>query len=390
VAEHSSKRAPGLRQIDRPLLMVTLLLMSFGLVMVFSSSAFFAQKHTGDQYFFFLRQTGFAAVGLIVMWVVSRFNFQNYKKKEVVYFLYGLSVVMLAAVLIPGVGQVVLGARRWIGIGPFHMQPSEFAKLVLIIYLAYSLTRQRERSTGILYGFLIHLILPSIALILILAEPDFGTFLLVGLVIFLMMFVAGSPIKYPMIALIVLAPAMLVMMKVFPHSMGRMQMWKDQLLFLGSEQDYNLLCYQVRESIISVGSGRLFGLGLGEGTLKMFFLPQAHSDFILATIAQELGFARVLVLFLAFGFMIVRGYQIAFRVPDTFGCFLAFGITSLLMAQFLINTGVVLGLLPPKGIALPFVSYGGSSLIINLMAIGVLLNISRFTVGSGNAARGER
>ncbi len=376
----------GVRPADNILLATALMLLGLGLVMVLSSSAFFARKHIDNQFFFFLRQLLFAGIGLVGLVVASRFNYQNYRR--LVYPLLFFTLALLTLVLIPGVGKEVLGARRWLMIGPVTVQPSELAKLTLIIYLSYSLSKRREIAEGFMTGFFNHLIVPMIVLCLILVAPDFGTMFLLLAVTLLMLFVGGSPLRYLIGTMLALTPLLALMVVIFPHSLYRLKAFLNQLAFLGSQQDYRLLCYQVRESIISFGSGGLWGLGLGEGTMKMFFLPQAHSDFILATYGQELGFAGTIGLFALLGILIIRGYLIALRVPDTFGCFLAFGLTTLIAIQFSMNAGVVLGLLPPKGIALPFISYGGSALVANLLAIGILLNISRYTVRGSNLKGG--
>lgn len=384
------KKQKGTHQIDMVILALTLVLVGFGVIMVFSSSAFFAKKHLDSQFYFFTRQMVFALLGIGVLYISSHFNYQNYRKRKFVYPMLAVLGLMLILVFIPGFADTVLGARRWLKLGPIHLQPSELAKPALIIYLAFSLTKERKLSEGFIAGFLVHLILPLLILGLILMEPDFGTVFLILSVSLLTLFIAGSPIKYPIGAILALTPAMAIMFIVHPHALRRLEMWVNQMLFIGSEQDYSLLCYQVRESLISFGSGKLWGLGLGEGTMKMFFLPQAHSDFILASIGQEIGFVGISIFFMLFGILIIRGYQVAFRVPDTFGCLLAFGLTTMLMVQFSINIGVVLGVLPPKGIALPMISYGGSSLISTMICIGILLNISRFVIYNDNMKRGRR
>lgn len=378
-------------RMDWVLLSITLLLVSFGVVMVLSSSAYFAAKHVGDKYFFFYRQLAFAIVGFGVMYGVSKFNFENYRNRKLLYPALGLLIIMLIAVFIPNTGSgAVLGAKRSLPLGPFHLQPSELAKPLVVMYLAFSLTKDRQKNDGFVYGFLIHLVLPMFILVLIVLEPDFGTFFLCFTVCLSMLIVAGSPIKYPVFGVIALSPFVALLFYLFPHTLKRLGMWVNQLLFIGSNADYDLLTYQVRESLISFGSGGLWGLGLAEGTLKMFFLPQAHSDFILATVGQELGFFGTIIYFFLFAILITRGYQIALKVPSSFGCYLAFGLTSILMLQFMINTGVVLGVLPPKGIALPMISYGGSSLLSTLIIVGVLMNISKYTLSTDNGKRSRR
>ncbi len=385
----TSSQTLAARQIDLILLAVTLLLLAIGLVMVFSSSAFFAERRIGDEFFFFYRQLAFVVGGFVVLFITSHINYKNYEK--LIYPMLAVLLIMLIAVLIPGVGRLIGGARRWIPIGSFHLQPSELAKLILIMYVAYSVSKQKERNKTFVSGFLNHLLIPIGMLALILIEPDFGTTALMLLAIIAMLFVSGSPMRYLLVAGAVLLPLISSMMLIFPHALGRLTAFMNQILtILGEKEDYTLLCYQVRESLISFGSGRFFGEGLGKGTMKMFFLPQAHSDFILATLGQELGFFGVALLLFLFAVLAIRGYQISLRVPDTFGCYLAFGLTTLLSLQFLFNSGVVLGVLPPKGLALPFISYGGSALLSTLAAVGILLNISRYTVNYSNFRGGRR
>lgn len=381
----------GERPMDPILLAITLLLSGYGVVMVYSSSAFFAERHAGSSFYFANRQLIYVILGCGLMWLTSRIPYERYK--AVMPALLGATALALILVLIPGVGLERLGARRWINLSvlPFQPQPSEFAKIVLVLYMARSLSKVREGEDNFVSGFLKHLILPLGLLALILVEPDFGTVILMLVVAVAMLFVAGSRLKYLVYIGLVMLPIGGVALLLFEHARHRLELFFQQLMFMGSQGDYALLCYQVRESLISFGSGQAFGMGLGEGTMKIFFLPQSHSDFILATIGQELGFLfGTLPLFLLFLLFAWRGYRIAWRVPDTFGCFTAFGVTTLILAQFGINAGVVLGILPPKGIALPFISYGGSALLASLMGVGILLNISRHTVTYTNPKRGRR
>ncbi len=371
------------RPMDPVLLGATLLLLSFGLVMVFSSSTFFARKHFGDEFHFFFKQLAFAFVGLLGLFAASRFPYPTLRKLALP--ILGFTVLVLLSVLI--LGDASHGARRWLSLGPISIQPSEFAKISLIVYLAYSLSKERANEDGFVSSVLNHLVFPSIVLFLIVVEPDFGTMFLLATIAALMLVAGGSRWKYLVALFVAFLFFSTVLAMVFPHISMRLKAFADQLSFLSEEQNYRILAYQVRESLISFGSGQAWGMGLGQGTMKMFFLPEAHNDFILATIGQELGFAGVFTLFLLFAIVTFRGYLIALRVPDTFGCYLAFGLTSMLLIQFIINAGVVLGLLPPKGIALPLISYGGSSLTATLLVIGILLSISRHTIQFGNSRR---
>ena len=376
-------QSAGRPPVDLLLLAATLLLVGLGLVMVFSSSAFLAQDQFKDSLHYFKRQSQFAALGLFAMALISRFNYRNYVK--LVYPILFLTAILLALVLVPGVGVKMGGAVRWLPLWHFHLQPSEIAKVAIVVYISYSLTKRREKTKGFVSSVLNHLLIPFAMACLILLEPDFGTTVLLLGISLLMLFVAGSPWKYLIGLGLALLPALAAMFLVFPHAAKRILAWMQQILAMWSgEENYELFCYQVRESLYSFGSGRISGLGLGDGTMKLFFLPQSHNDFILATLGQELGFVGTCTLFLLFALFAWRGFTVALKVPDTFGSYLAFGLTSVLVAQFLMNVGVVLGVLPPKGIALPFLSYGGSALIMTLVMAGILLNISRYAVGRSN------
>jgi len=365
------------RGVDTALLVSTLFLIAIGVLMVYSSSAFFAAQKSGDQYIFFRKQLAFAGIGGVVMFVASKIPYRFYHRTILLWL--GLVLVLLIAVLIPGVGKEVLGARRWFSLAGFFVQPSELAKIVIIGYVAFVLARVKEPSKAFLSTVLKPLVPAVLLIALLLAEPDFGTSVIMIMVIVAMLYVAGTPVKYLMYAGITVGIAVVPLILMFPYRLERIRGFLKGLSFIGSTGDYQDLCYQVRESIISFGSGQLWGVGLGGGKHKMFFLPQAHSDFILATIGQEGGFMMILFIMALYSIFVYRGFRIAWNSPDTFAGLLAFGLTLMLVLQVFINGGVVTGILPPKGIVLPFISYGGSALVATCALTGILLQLSRHT-----------
>ena len=365
------------RGVDTALLVSTLALMAIGVLMVYSSSAFFAAQKSGDQYIFFRKQLAFAGLGGVMMFIASKIPYRFYHRTILLWL--GLVLLLLIAVLIPGVGVEVLGAQRWFNLGGFFVQPSELAKLVIVAYVAFVLAKVKEPSKDFLSSVIKPLV-PALLLVgLLLAEPDFGTSVIMIMVIVAMMYVAGTPAKYLMYAAFAGAATAVPLILLFPYRLERVRGFLRGLSFIGSTGDYQDLCYQVRESIISFGSGQLWGVGLGGGKHKMFFLPQAHSDFILATIGQEGGFMMILFIMVLYTVFIYRGFRIAWNSPDTFAGMLAFGLTLMLVLQVFINGGVVTGILPPKGIVLPFISYGGSALVATCTLTGILLQLSRHT-----------
>ncbi len=356
---------------DHLLLIVTVTLALVGLVMVFSASAVVAgeNKRFHDSWYFLKRQLAWLAFGLALLHVVSRIDYVWWKRLALP--LLGLITVLLVLVLIPSVGVAVKGARRWLHLGPISIQPVEMVKLITVIYLAAYLAKKEDRIQNFRDG-----LMPAVAVVgllsgLVLLEPDLGTIVVIGLVTAGMLFLGGARISH----LFRLVPAALVAMAVLiwlsPYR------WKRFLAFLNPEQDPTGSGFQVNQSLLAFGSGGLFGVGLGEGKQKLFFLPEAHTDFVLALMGEELGLVGTGIIILLFAVFAIRGFQIAARAQMPFGRYLGMGITLLIAVQALINASVVTGLLPTKGLTLPFVSYGGSSLVMSLVGVGILLNISR-------------
>jgi cell division protein FtsW len=282
-----------------------------------------------------------------------------------------ISVVLLIAVLIPGIGTTAGGAQRWIRFpGGFSLQPAEVAKFGWVVYLAYSLAKKREKVATFSVGFLPHVVMGGGLILLCLKEPDFGSAVLLLTVMFILLFAAGAKISYLVLTVLLALPVGYHLIASSPYRMKRIQ------AFLDPWPHRHDVGYQVAESLMSIGSGGATGLGLGDGRQKLFFLPEAHTDFIYAIIGEELGLIGVTFLVLLYAIIIWRGLRAALRAPETFGCYLALGITSIIAFQATVNMSVAMGLLPTKGLTLPFISYGGSSLIVLMGAVGVLLSIS--------------
>jgi len=357
-----------LADYDLVLLLMVVALTSFGIVMVYSASSVMAAKNFHDGAYFLKRQGLFALVGFTLAAVAMRIDYHHWRKLAVPILL--VSLALLVMVLIPGVGGKVKGASRWIRLPGFNLQPSEFAKLALIFYMAYSLEKKSDKIRSLSYGFLPYMVVLTVMLLLILKQPDLGAALTLAAVTVLMLFAAGTRLVFLLGTVMMAAP--IVAYLVF-HSAYRLRRIK---AFMNPEQDPTGIGWQIIQSKYAFGAGGLFGQGLGEGKQKLFYLPEAHTDFILSVVGEELGFIGVLVIIGMFFILVQRAMRIAMAARDPFGRFLALGIAVLFAIEASVNMGVVTGLLPTKGLALPFLSYGGSSLLISLLAVGILLNIS--------------
>jgi cell division protein FtsW len=364
--------------VDRVLVGTVLALLAFGMVMVFSSGAVFAAKKYGDGAYFLKRELIYATLGLGAMSLSYRIDYAAYRR--VAYPLLFVSILCLALVL--KMGSRAGGAIRWFRLGPLSFQPSELAKFALAVYLASLLARQAEKVKVFSVGFLPPLVVTGLMMGLLLKQPDLGTAVIFGAVALGLLCVAGTRTSYLILAVLVAAPAGWNFIVSTPFRMRRMLAFLDPWAF---RRDVG---YQITESLISVGSGGVTGLGLGDGRQKLFFLPEAHTDFILSIVGEELGLIGVLFVVTAFAILVWRGMRAAFRARDVFGCYLAFGISAMFGLQALVNIGVVLGSLPTKGLPLPFISYGGSSLVVSLFMAGVLANISARNPEPGEGLEG--
>src|SRR4030066_843334 len=358
----------GKRRIDLILLIATLALMGIGIVMVYSTSAIIAGDRFGDPCYFLKRQALYAAVGFVLMILMMFFPYESLKRFA--YPILILSILSLIAVLIPGIGHRAGGSMRWLKIQSFSFQPSEFAKLGLVIFLAYFLTKKEEKIRSFSFAFLPTIVLSGGVIALVLKEPDFGAALFLTAMVFILLFISGARVIYIAGAFLLAAPV------VYALLMNAEYRYKRLIGFIRPWEDPTGASFQIIQSFLSFGSGGLFGLGLGEGRQKLFFLPAPHTDFIFSVIGEELGLVGAMVVVLLFFILTLRGIQIGLSLGDRFGAYLALGITLMISLQAVINMGVVLGLLPTKGLTLPLVSYGGTSLITNLVGVGIMLHLS--------------
>lgn len=362
-------------RLDKPLLIAVVALVFFGVAMVFDASAAESARTFGDKYFFLKRQALWAVCGLAALFIFSQVNYTFWRRLALPFLLF--SALVLGLVLIPGVGVTVLGATRRISLNViganFGLQPSELAKLALTIYLAAVLSRKVT-----LFRFL----LPTLLVCgLIFVEPDLGTSLIVAGSALAMYWVAGAPVlQLAVLALLGVSGAVFAAF-LSPYRRARIT------TFLNPSIDPADTSYHIRQALIALGSGGLFGLGLGQSRQKHFFLPEPATDSIFAIIAEEFGFVGASVILAVFIFLFWRGMRIAWCTKEPFGRLLAVGITSHLAIQTLINLAAMVALVPLTGIPLPFVSYGGSSLVVLLAAVGILLNISK---GASSTARRRR
>jgi len=364
---------PKKREIDYKILFCVSSLIIFGLGMIYSSSGTIAGYRYGDPAYFVKRQMIWAVVGTIGMFIAARIDYR--KLQLLAPYFYVATVLMLILVLIPGYSKEVSGARRWITLGSMTMQPSEFAKLTLIIFFSAFLVK--KENSGLIKEFVTGYVPNALALgfcfILVLSQPDLGTSLIIAAVIFSLFFISGIRLTYILGTFLVLLPFLYVAILNVDYRRKRimsfMDPWADPL-------DTG---FQIIQSYVAFGNGHILGLGLGDGRQKNFYLPDAHTDFIFSIIGEELGFIGCSVVIGLFAWLLYLGLKVAFRAPDEFGMYLAAGITLSIGIQVAINLGVATGLLPTKGLPLPFISLGGSALVAWMISIGILLNVSEHT-----------
>jgi cell division protein FtsW len=363
-------------QSDKWMFLACLALICVSVVMVYSASAVVAEGRFHQPYLFFTKQVMWVTVGVALMSMVMRIDYRHYRNERLIWGVLAVVALLLVAVLFR---REVNGTRRWFAVGGFGIQPSELAKLAIVLFTALILERRMHRINDLAYS------LTPIALItgglvgLILLEPDFGTAVSLVAVVGVMVFAAGLSYTYVLGGLLLMIPVLAVVAIQAPYRIARLMIfldpWKDPL---GGG-------FQIIQSLIAVGTGGIFGKGLMEGVQKRFYLPEPHTDFIYAVIAEETGLVGSIAILACFGVIAWRGLRTALRAPDSFGAFLALGLTMMLVLQAFVNISVVLGLLPTKGIPLPLVSAGGSSLLINLLGVGVLLNVSQHSTETGAA-----
>lgn len=365
-----AKSRPVVTRGGDPWIIATVaVLVTVSVVMVFNTSYFFAGERFGDPLHVFQKHLVSVLLGGGFAFGASRLRSSHYE--SLAYPALAVVVLLLIAVLIPGVGLVRGGARRWLGFGFMNLQPSELAKVVAVLYLARSMVRKGPRLTTFSLGVLPHLIVVGTLAALVVVEPDFGTAALLGVTLFAMLFAGGVRWWHLALPILPIVPLAIYAISSSPYRLRRV------MVFLDPWEHPRDAGFQLVQSFLAFGSGGLFGTGLGESKQKMFYLPEAHTDFIFSVIGEELGLIGALAIVGLFALLAVRGLRVALRHPTTFGQLVAFGITTILVLQAGINMGVVLGLLPTKGLALPFVSYGGSAMLGSMTGVGVLLALSR-------------
>ncbi|MCZ0704538.1 cell division protein FtsW [Natronobacillus azotifigens] len=355
---------------DFILIAVILSLLLFGIIMVYSASSIWADYKFGDSLYFAKRQLLFATIGLFAMYGVSQIPYHTwrYYAKPILLACF----VLLILVLVPGVGLVRGGARSWIGVGAFSIQPAEFMKLALVIFLATYLAEKQKFITSLKQGFLPLLLLIFTAFGLIMLQPDLGTGMVIVLTCFILLFVAGAKISHFIFLGLLGVAGFIGLIASAPYRINRIT------AFLNPWEDPLGNGFQIIQSLYAIGPGGLFGLGMGNSLQKFFYLPEPHNDFIFAIVAEELGFIGAGFLVILFFLLLWRGMRIGLSAADKFGSLLAIGITSMISLQVIINISVVIGLIPVTGITLPFLSYGGSSLTLTLASVGIVINISKY------------
>ncbi|BDG10306.1 putative lipid II flippase FtsW [Anaeromyxobacter paludicola] len=368
-SDRSWSRRPSAAPVDGWLLFAVLALTAFGAVMVYSASAVTAAAKSGDQFFFLKRQLVAAAVGAGLLVGALKLGYRRFETLAYPVLLFTLFSLVL--VLVPGIGKVAGGARRWIGAGPLSFQPAELCKLALVLYLARSLAYKRDKMRLFSIGFVPHVMVAGVLMVLCLFEKDLGTCVVLAGVLLAMLFAAGAKVTWLVAAVFAAIPIGWKLIAGTDYRLKRWLAFKDPFAYRDG------VGFQMVESLLGVGNGGWLGQGLGDGKGKLFYLPAAHTDFIGAVIAEELGLVGMLLLVTLYGVFVWRGLKAAFGASDSFGCYLALGLTTLVGVQAVFNLCVVLVLLPTKGLTLPFVSYGGSSLMTLMGASGLLLSVSQ-------------
>lgn len=348
-----------------------ILLLSLGTIMVFSSSYYFSVKTVGNSFHLLIPQLQYMALSIVVLIVAMNFDYKRWGKLSPLILM--ISIGLLILVLIPGVGQKQNGAQRWLGVGTKTIQPSEMAKIALIMFLSFSLSKRKEVLQSFTKGLLPYLLLIGFVAGLVVIEPHLSGTLIIVITSCIILFCAGAKISHFMAMALPAVAAVVVAILAAPYRFDRVKAWLNPFDYAMDEG------WQTVQSLLAIGSGGLFGRGLGQSMQKYLYIPEPYNDYIFAILAEELGFvgsAFVMLLFLVF---IWRGIKVAMNAPDTFGSLMATGITSLIGIQFLFNVAVVTNSIPSTGISLPFFSYGGTSLMFLMFGVGVLLNISRYS-----------
>ncbi|OPZ29541.1 MAG: Lipid II flippase FtsW [Deltaproteobacteria bacterium ADurb.BinA179] len=356
---------------DMVFFLTTLVLLVMGTIMIFSSSYFISKEMYGSSFVMIKKHLFHLAVGAAAMVYLIHADYRKFNTRIFILAILGLGIIACVLCFVPGVGITGGHARRWIRAPFVTVQASEIMKIALIFYLAYYLSKKSKKLDDYRSGVLPVLGVVAVSALLIFIEPDFGTAATIGLWSIFILYIAGMRIKHLIFTFLMLVPAAITMMVLEPYRRARLLAFRDPW------EDMQGIGYQIIQSMVALANGGVFGSGLGEGTQKLFFLPAPHTDFILSVLGEELGFIGVLFVVTLFGLWVWRGYSIALATNDDFGFFLVISAVSLLGLQAIVNMGVAMSLLPTTGIALPFFSYGGSSMVTAMVASGIVLSVSR-------------
>jgi len=367
IISKSKKKIKKHLTYDVTLLFSVLSLVGFGIVMVYSASSALSLKVHSNGYFYLQRQAAFSLIGIIAMILCHHFPYRLFR--YFVYPLLFLTIGLLILVLVPGFGVTAGGSTRWLGIAGLTFQPSELARLAMVMYLAYSLTKKQAKLDVFSIGFVPHVIVLAVLAVLIGMEPDFGSVVILTILTWIMMFTAGVRIPHLLVPLPIILAALAYFMVSAPYRLARLVSFLNPWAYAADQG------YQVVHSQMAFGTGGIVGTGLGHSYQKLFFLPEPHTDFIFSVIGEEVGLVGVTIIVMLYGAIVWRGIGIARHCAEPFGALVALGLTAAIAIEVCVNMGVTLGLLPPKGLPLPFLSYGGTSLVISMVSVGILMNI---------------
>lgn len=358
-----------MRDVRISILTITAILIAIGIVMIYSASAIYADSTMGDSMYYIKRHLLYLTLGIVMMFLAMALDLTLLKKYAKP--LMAVTVFLLLIVLIPHIGRETSGARRWFKFGPVNFQPSELAKIAVIIYMADFISRKGIEIKSFIRGYLPALMVLGVVVGLVLLEPDLGTAITVCSIVFIMLYAGGVRGSYILASMLSSLPVLYFLLFRVAYRRKRM------MAFLNPWEDRRGTGFQIIQSFVALGSGGLFGVGLGQSRQKLFYLPASHTDFIFSIIGEELGFVGTASIAVLFAVFVWQGMKIVFKTTDTFERLLSLGIVSLIAIEAIINIGVTAGALPTKGLPLPFISYGGSGLIFHLMAIGILLNVAK-------------
>ena len=357
------------KNYTKPLLITVIFIVIFGLIMIYSSSSIWAEYKFHDSFHYIKQQSLFVIIGFIIMYIISKIDYKVYFKKANI--ILGICFLLLILVLIPGIGSIRNGSRSWFGIGPFGIQPSEFMKLGLIIFTSKYLVNSNKFLKSYRKGVFPILIVALLAFFLIMLEPDLGTGIILMVAIISLLFIAGVNMKFFYLLGIIGLIGIIILIIIAPYRMDRITS------FINPWNDPLGTGFQIIQSLYAIGPGGILGTGFLNSRQKHFYLPEPQTDFIFSIICEEFGIFGAIIVSLLFFFLLYFGIRIALNSKDLFAKYLTFGLIFQIIFQALLNLAVVIGLIPVTGVTLPFLSYGGSSLLISLVSIGIILNISK-------------